>query len=66
MEKNVTLTRGAHAALSDIRWLVEDLVNRPTRLYELVPISPTVDDYQDASGKMCGVVLLPVPTAVPR
>ena len=42
--KRVALKLGVHATLSDFRWLVEDLVNRPTRLYELVPLYQTLMD----------------------
>ena len=42
--KRVTLTLGVHAALSDFRWIVEDIVNRPTHIYELVPLyQPLMD-----------------------
>ena len=64
--KRVALSKGVHEALADFRWLASDLAQRPTRLYELVPLRPTVDGYHDASGYMCGGVVLPGPTAVPR
>ena len=35
-------------------------------MYELVPLCPTVDGYHDASGYMCGGVVLPGPTTTPR
>ena len=41
--KRVTLSTGVHKALSDFKWLAEDVANRPTRMYELVPLLPTVD-----------------------
>ena len=62
--KTVTLFTGVHDALSDFKWLAEDVANRPTRMYELVPLRPTVDGYQDASGYMCGGVVLPGPTSI--
>ena len=34
-------------------------------MYELVPLRPTVGGYHDASGYMCGGVVLPGPTATP-
>ena len=34
-------------------------------MYELVPLRQTVDGYHDASGYMCGGVVLPGPTATP-
>ena len=64
--KRVTLSTGVHEALLDFQWIAEDLVNRPMRMYELVLLQPTVDGYHNASGYMCGVVVLSVPTAIPR
>ena len=64
--KRVTLSPGVHKALDDFKWLAEDVAKRPTRMYELVPLLPTVDGYHGASGYMCGGVVLPGPTATPR
>ena len=64
--KRVTLSTGVHKALSDFKWLAEDVANRPTRMYELVPLLPTVDGDHDAYGNMCGGVVLPGPTAIPQ
>ena len=64
--KSVTLSTGVHEALADFRWLAEDVANRPTRMYELVSLQPTVDGYHDASGYMCDGVVLKGPTAIPR
>ena len=63
--KRVTLSTGVHEALSDFLWLAEDVANCPARMYELVPLQPTVDGYHDASGYMYGGVVLPGPTAIP-
>ena len=63
--KRVTLTWGVHEALAYFQWLAEDMASRPTRLFELVPITPTLDGYHDSSGRMCGGVVLPGPSAVP-
>ena len=64
--KRVTLPPGVHDALDDFKWLAEDVAKRPTRMYELVPLRPTVDGYHDASGYMCAGVVIPGPTATPR
>ena len=64
--KRVTLSPGVHDALDDFKWLAEDVAKRPTRMYELVPLRPTVDGYHDVSGYMCGGVVLPRPTDTPR
>ena len=45
---------------------VIDMAEGPTRLFELVPLTPTLDGYHDSSGRMCGGVVLPGPSAVPR
>ena len=34
-------------------------------MYEIVPLRPTVAGYQDASGYMCGGMVLPRPTSIP-
>ena len=41
------------------------MASRPTRLFELVPLTPTLDGYHDSSGRMCGGVVLPGPSSVP-
>ena len=64
--KRFNLSPVVHDALDDFKWLVEDMAKRPTRMYELFPIRPTVDGYHDALGYMCGGVVLPGPTATPR
>ena len=64
--KRVTLSPGVHDALENFKWLAEDVAKRPTRMYKLVPLRPTVDGYHDSSGYMCGGVVLPGPTATPR
>ena len=64
--KRATLTRGVHKALADFQWLAEDMASCPTRLFELVPLTPTLNGYHDSSGRMCGGVVLPGPSAVPR
>ena len=64
--KRVTLSTGVHEALKDFKWLAEDVANRPTCMYELVPLRPIVDGYHDASRYMCGDMVLPGPTAIPR
>ena len=64
--KRVTLTRGVQEALADFQWLAEDMASRPTHLFELVPLTPILDGYHDSYGRMCGGVVLPGPSAVPR
>ena len=41
------------------------MASRPTRLFKLVPLTPTLDGYHDYSGILCGGVVLPRPSAVP-
>ena len=59
------MSTGVYEALEDFKWFAEDVANRPTRMYELVPLRPTVDGYHNASGYMCGSVVLPGPTVIP-
>jgi hypothetical protein len=60
------LARGFHDALDNFRWLRDDLQNRPTRLSELVPMTPTVVGTHDASGTGAGGVWLPRPHTILR
>ena len=60
-DKRVTLTWGVNEALADFQWLAKDMDSRPTRLFELVPLTPTLYGYHDYSGRMCGGVVLPGP-----
>jgi len=62
----LTLRQGVHDALHDFRLLHDDLAHRPTRLYELVPLAPTLLGSHDASGKGAGGVWLPTAAATPR
>ena len=62
----MAITRGAHQALTDSWWLAEDLSKCPTRLYEIVPLQPTLDNYINDSRYMCGGAVLPGPTTVSR
>ena len=63
--KRVTLSKGVHEASADFRWLAEDVSNRPTSIYELVPLRPTVDGYHKTFSYMCGAVVFPGPMAIP-
>ena len=51
--------------MDDFKWPADDVAKRPTRMYELVPLRPTVDGYHDALGYMCKGMVLPGPTATP-
>ena len=64
--KMVVLTRGVHQALEEFQWLAEDLSKRPTRLFEHVPLHPTLDGYYDASWYICVEAVLLGPTEVPQ
>jgi len=56
----ITLSRGIHDTLEDLRWLSDDLATRPTCLYELIPQDqPEITGTTDTSGyAMAGVLLL--------
>ena len=55
-----------HAALQDFRWIQKTLTQRPTRLYKLVPTTPTLHGAHDASGAGAGGAWFPSSSAVPR
>ena len=63
--KRFTLTWGVHEELAGFKCLAEDMASRPTRLFELVPLTPNLDGYHDSSGRMCWGMVLPGPSAVP-
>ena len=44
----IRLDRGVHDALDDFQWLKDNLASRPTRLYELVELPPTISGADDA------------------
>jgi hypothetical protein len=62
----VALKKGVHQALDDFRWLAQDLEERPTRIAELVPLSPIAEGHHDASGAGAGGVWFPGQQANPR
>ena len=64
--KRVSLFKGVYEALADFRWLAEDVSNRPTHLYNLVPLRPTVNGYHKSSSNMCGDMVLPGQTSISR
>jgi hypothetical protein len=69
----IRLSQGVHDCLDDFRWIANDLADRPTRLYEIVPQThPELLGAQDACGYGMGGVWFPVsqqlqsrPTASP-
>ena len=63
--KRVALYTGVHDVLDDFKWLADDVAKRPTCMYELVPLRPTMDGYHNASGYMSRGVVLLGPTAKP-
>ena len=56
-KNRVTLTKHTHAAIADFKTLANDVITRPTRLAELVPLHPSVVGAHDASGKGAGGVV---------
>jgi len=50
------LTPAFHGALSDFAWIQATLAERPTRLFELVPATPSLVGAHDASGHGAGGV----------
>ncbi len=63
----IALKRGVHQALNDFRWLHANISDRPTRIAELVPLTPQALGFHDASGSQgAGGVWFPTPELVPR
>ena len=60
------LSPSFHAALHDFRTLVASLGSRPTRLFELVPTTPSLIGAHDASGAGAGGIWLPHASTHPR
>lgn len=63
----IALKRGVHQALDDFRWLHANISERPTRIAELIPLTPQALGFHDASGSQgAGGVWFPTPELVPR
>ena len=62
----IALTTTIQLILDDFRELYHDLLHRPTRLYELVPLTPTIHGNHDAAGHGAGGVWFPTPYSVAR
>ena len=60
----IRLTRMVHDFLDDFRWLFQNLDQRPTRIYEVVPTEPQIVGATDASGLgMGGIFFVPTSTS---
>ena len=64
--RRVALTETVQSILDDFRELYSHMHARPTRLQELVPLTPTLHGNHDAAGLGAGGVWYPTSTAVPR
>ena len=63
----IALKKGVHQALNDFRWMHANISTRPTRIAELIPLTPQALGYHDASGSQgAGGVWFPTPALVPR
>ena len=62
----VALTKGVHQALKDFSWMFKDIVSRPTRIAELIPLLASTLGYHDASGEGAGGVWFPHHSLSPR
>lgn len=62
----LNLHKGIHQSISDFKWMHTNIATRPTRIQELIPLTPTITGDHDASGAGAGGVLFPAPTATPR
>lgn len=59
IKNRVTLTKHTHATITDFKALANDVIARPTRIAELIPLHPSVSivGAHDASGKGAGEVV---------
>ena len=55
-QKRIRLSRSLHHFLDDMRWLLSNLADRPTRFRELVPTAPVIIGAHDASKRGMGGV----------
>jgi len=55
----IQLNKGVHQALDDFLWMLANIKNRPTRIAELVPLSPSAIGYHDVSSLGAGGVWFP-------
>ena len=63
----IALKRGVHQALNDFRWMYANINARPTRIAEVIPLTPQALGFHDASGSQgAGGVWFPTPDLVPR
>lgn len=62
----IALTKGVHQALRDFTWMHKDIVSRPTRIAELIPLLASALGYHDASGEGAGGVWFPHASLNPR
>ena len=65
-DNRVALTSLIQSILDDFREIHTQLLERPTRLQELVPIQPTMHGFHDAAGHGAGGVWYPSSTSVAR
>jgi hypothetical protein len=63
--KRIRASHHVHATMEDFRWLASTLDERPTRLQELVAMSPSTYGMMDATGIGMGGMLLP-PRHLPK
>lgn len=61
----VTLNKGVCQALNDFHWLLCDILSRPTRIVELVPLFSSTKGHHDASSAGAGNVWFPARHLVP-
>ena len=59
LKARIRLSPEVHSILNDFRWLHSNLAQRPTRLYKLVPLAPSILGAHDAAGHGAGGVLFP-------
>ena len=54
LNQRISLKKGVHDSITDFKWMLKEISNRPTRISELVPLPPSAFGYHDASGYGAG------------
>ena len=62
----VDLSKGVHQDLDNFRWIAQECTSRPTRINELIQLSPLAEGHHDSSGKGAGGFWFPGDTIQPR
>ena len=62
----IALNKGVHQSLIDFKWLLDNVLKRPTRIAELIPLLPSSLGHHNASKVVSGGVWVHTHQIVPR